>query len=906
MTGTRPPRHADRLLRRMLDASTYEAVAGDLEEDFHRNTTHGTRARLRYWRLAVHSIVVCALFRPRTPPARRGDPIVATFFNDLSYAMRFFRRHPASAAVLVLTLSLGIGGTTAMFSLVEAVLLRPLPYTDEDRVVMVWETEPAEGVDKKVGTPGNFQDWRADTKTMDHLSGIVELLDATLTGSGEPRRLDGRRVSASIFTALGVQPLLGRAFTADDERPGAEAVIVAHHLWRDAFGADPGIIGSRIVLHGEPRTIVGVMPPEFKLPRGPDDLWVPLIFNDWERQARGSHWLMAVGRLKPGVTLAQAQADMDVVAARLERDFPQWNAREGLLVEPIRDEMMTGLRRPVLVLMGAVTLVLAIACINAANLLLARASVRHQEVAIRAALGAGRLRLLRQLLTESVALAMIGAVAGAALAWFGTSALRAMVPDTLAQLRDIAVNLRVLAFAAIVATGTGVLFGLAPALHLARRQTGGGIDAERTSTSARITRTGRMLVTVELALAMVLLVGAALFVQSLTRLTSVDPGFRPDSVLTFTIEFPRSRYPDPSRWSSVLDQLMTRLEQEPAVQAAGAISWLPLTTGGGSNALIVEGHPLPGPGEEAYVFYRLITPRYFTAMGIPLFAGRFFDHRDTGESSRVVVINRTMARRYWQDQSPLGKRVSFARAPRPEDWMTVVGVVGDTKQGSLGDPVDIEMFAPATQEANWFPPSHVVVRTAGDPLSIAEAARKHVRALDSFMAIAKVQSLEAVVATSTAATRFRTLLVAFFGSIAVVLSAIGIYGLLSLSVALRRREIGIRTTLGAAPQRISRLILREGLGLTGIGIAIGLAIALLAARPLEGLLYETRATDPWTYAAIAALLFAIALVACYLPARRAAKMIRLRRCGSSHIGLNTSAPIIVAARTLRGAAPASA
>jgi putative ABC transport system permease protein len=809
--------------------------------------------------------------RPRHPTLERGGSLVSTFFTDLSYALRVFRRHPASTAVLVLTLSLGIGGTTAMFSLVEVVLLRPLPYPGEDRIVMVWETEPAEGVGKKAGTPGNFQDWRADTRTIDHLSGLAQL-DATLTGHGEPRRLDGRRVSASIFAALEVPPLLGRAFTADDERPGVEVVIVAHHVWRDMFGADPGIIGARIVLNDTPRTIVGVMPPGFTLPRGPDDVWVPLIFTDWERQARGSHWLMAVGRLKPGVTLAQAQADMDVIAARLERDFPRWNAREGLLVEPIRDEMMAGLRRPVLVLMGAVMLVLAIACINAANLLLAWASVRHQEVAIRAALGAGRLRLVRQLLTESVALAVIAAVTGAALAWFGTNALRTMMPDALVQLRDIAVNVRVLAFAAIAATVTGVLFGLAPALQLARRPTAGGLDAERTSTSARVTRTGRALVTVELALAMVLLVGAALFVQSLTRLTSVDMGFRPDSVLTFTIELPRSRYPDPARWSPFLDQLMTRLEREPSVQAAGAISWLPLTSGGGSNALFVEGQPLPAAGEEAYVFYRLITPRYFTAMGIPLVAGRFFDQRDSGESSRVVVINRTMAHRYWPNQSPLGKRVSFARAPRPEDWMTVVGVAADTKQGSLGDAVDIEMFAPAAQEANWFPPSDVVVRTSGDPLSIAEAARQHVRALDPSMAIDRMQSLEAVVATSAAATRFRTVLVALFGSIAVALSAIGVYGLLSLSVALRRREIGVRTALGAAPQSISRLILGEGIWLTSFGIVLGLAIALVAARSLETLLYDTRATDPWTYAAVAALLFAIAIVACCLPARRAAKM----------------------------------
>jgi predicted permease len=872
MTGAPPPRLADRLLRRVLDASTDEAVAGDLEEDFHRNAPRGlARARLRYWRLALHSIAVCALSRPRREPARQGDAIVTTFFADLSYAMRFFRRHPASGAVLVLTLSIGIGGATAMFSLVEAVLLRPLPYPDEDRIVMVWETEPAEGVDKKAGTPGNFQDWRADTRTIDHLSGLAPFA-ATLTGRGDPRRLDGRRVSASVFAALGVRPALGRPFTGEDERPGADAVIVANHLWLDALGADPGIIGSRILLNDAPRTIVGVMPPEFTLPRGRDDVWVPLVFNDWERRARGSHWLMAVGRLRAGVTLAQAQADMDVIAARLARDFPRWNAREGLRVEPIRDEMMAGLRRPVLVLMAAVTLLLAIACINAANLLLARASVRRQELAIRAALGAGRRRLIRQLLTESVALALAGAVAGAALAWFGTTALRAMLPDSLGQLRDIAVNVRVLAFAALAATVTGVLFGLAPALQLARRRPAGGLEAERTSTPARVARTGRILVTVELALAMVLLVGAALFVQSLARLTRVETGFRPDAALTFTIELPRSRYPDPARWSPFLDRLMTRLEQEPAVQAAGAISWLPLTTGGGSNALFVEGRPLPGPGEESYVLYRLITPRYFTAMGIPLAAGRFFDDRDRVDGSRVVVVNRTMAERYWPGESPLGRRVTFARAPRPDDWMTVVGVVGDTRQASLGEAIDIEMFAPATQDPNWFPPSHVVVRTAGDPLLVAAAARRHVRALDPAMAIDQVQPLEAVVAASAAATRFRTLLVALFGSIAVALAAVGIYGLLALSVELRRREIGIRATLGAAPASLARMVLREGMSLASLGIAIGLAAARFAARPLETLLYDTRAADPWTYAVVAALLFAIALVACCVPARRAAKL----------------------------------
>jgi putative ABC transport system permease protein len=467
---------------------------------------------------------------------------------------------------------------------------------------------------------------------------------------------------------------------------------------------------------------------------------------------------------------------------------------------------------------------------------------------------------------------MIGAVAGVAVAWCGTNALRTLMPDTLAPLRDIAVNTRVLAFAALAAGLTGVLFGVAPALQLARQRATAALDTERTSTSARVTHTGRTLVSVQVALAMVLLVGAALFIQSLTRLTSVDTGFRADSALTFKIELPRSRYPDASRWSPFLDALMTRLEQEPSVQAAGAISWLPLTSEGGSNELFVEGEPSPPPGEGTYVFYRLITPRYFNALGIPLHAGRYFDHRDTGDSPRVVIVNETLARRYWPHESPIGKRVSFFSKPAADQWMAVVGVVGDTKQGSLGAAVDIEMFAPAAQETAWFPPSHVVVRTSGDPLAVAAVARQHVRALDPLIPVQRMQTLEDVVSTSVAAERFRTVLVSLFGSIAVVLAAVGVYGLLSLSVAVRRREIGVRTALGAAPRDISRLILREGLLMTTFGVAGGLAVALFAVRTLETFLYETPPTDPWTYAAIAGLLFVIALIACYLPARRAARL----------------------------------
>jgi predicted permease len=466
--------------------------------------------------------------------------MLTTIVRDLFYAARLLRRQPAFSAVLVATLALGIGGATTIFSAVEAVLLRPLPYADESRVVMIWETEPAEGVDKKVGTPGNFQDWRA-AATIEHLAGVAQY-PATLTGRGDPIGVRGRRVSFSLFAALGVTPIHGRGFIADDEQPGRDVVILAHRFWRQAFGGDAGVIGQTVMLNDSPRTIVGVMPAGFRLPRAEDDVLVPLVFSAWERQARGSHWLMAIGRLKAGVALEEAQADLDVIAARLSAEYPRFNAREGLLVEPIRQEMVGELRRPLSVLMGAVLIVLAIASINAANLLLARAESRRQDVAVRLALGAGRLTLVRQLLVESVAHSMLGAAAGVMLAWIGVRSLAAIVPEDLG-VRDLTVNAPALAFAVAAAMITGVLFGLAPSLQVLRQRFAVAPDDGRTSTSARATRLGRSLVTVEIALALVLLVGAALFMQSLARLMRVDPGFQTSSILTFRVDLPRPGIP---------------------------------------------------------------------------------------------------------------------------------------------------------------------------------------------------------------------------------------------------------------------------------------------------------------------------------------------------------------------------
>jgi predicted permease len=867
----RPPRFAQWLLERWLDPAAHEAVAGDLEEEYHARagvTRHGNGAWF-YWQ-AIRSIVVChaAGHRPRS----QGDSVMTTIMRDVSYAARQLAREPGFAAVLLVTISLGIGGATAIFSVVHAVLLRPLPYHDESRIVMVWETEPAAGVAKKVGTPGNFQDWRAQTRTIDHLGALLDF-EATLTGRGEPRRVKSRRVNASVFTALGVQPLIGRPFIADDEDAGNDAVLLAHHTWQELFGADPHIVGQRITLNDQPRTVIGVMGPGFRLPRGSDDLWIPLVFNTFERQARGSHRLLAIGRLKPGVTLPQAQADMDTIATQLAVNFPVFNAREGLLVEPIREEMSGELQRPLTIVMAAVLMVMLIASINVANLLLARAYGRQPEIAVRLALGAPRRRLVRQLLTESTFLSGLGCLGGIALAAAAVGTLRSSLPPAILATGSITLNLPILAFGVTLALIGGLLFGMAPVLLLSS-QTGSEAlnDSPRGSSSARTGRMTRVLVGAEISLAVVLLVVGGLLIRSFTRLVDVDTGFRSDAALTFKIELPRSRYPGPTRWGPALDDLMARLEALPGVRAAGAISWLPLTTSGGSNALFVEGRPLPGPGEQTYVVYRVVTPDYFRTLGIPLREGRVLDISDGANAPRGVVINETMARKYWPGASPLGRRVSFARKPREEDWMTVVGVVGDTKQFALNEPVDIEMFAAHSQEANWFPPSHVVVRTSGDPLALVSAVRAVVRGVDPLMPVSDIKTLETVVSDSVAPARFGAVLIAAFASVSLVLAAIGVYGLLSFTVASRTREIGVRTALGADKGTITKMIVRDGIGVAAVGLAIGLAAALSAGRLLRSFLFETAPTDMVTLTSITAILSLVVLAACYVPARRAARI----------------------------------
>jgi putative ABC transport system permease protein len=578
--------------------------------------------------------------------------------------------------------------------------------------------------------------------------------------------------------------------------------------------------------------------------------------------------VLAIGRLKPDVSLARAQADSDGIARYLAENFPI-NAREGLLVEPIREEMSGALRRPLIALMAAVLVVMMIASINVANLLLARAWGRQQEMAVRVAMGARRGRLVRQLLTEAAVLSVAGSVGGALLAWSAVTLLRAVLPAALASDGDIVVNVPILIFAVGLALVSGLLFGTAPVAMLSRGSTVLN-DASRGSTSGRFGRARAVLVAAEIALAVVMLAAGGLLMRSFARLTQVDPGFGSESILTFKLELPRSRYANPARWAPMLDQLIARLEALPSVTSAGAISWLPLTTTGGSNAVFVEGQALPGPGEETFVVYRLVTPSYFRTLSIPLRAGRVFSQADGVDTRKVVVINETMAKKYWPGVSPLGKRVSFARQADDADWMTVVGVVADTKQFALNEPIDIEMFAPHTQEPNWFPPSHVAVRTGREPLALAAAARAVVHEIDPLMPVSDIKTMQAVVGGSVAPARFNTTVIGAFAVVALALAAVGVYGLLSFSVASRTRELGVRTALGADPRDLMRLVVGDGLKVALLGLSIGVPAALGAGRLLESWLFEVTPTDATTYAAIVVLLGLVALMACYPPARRAA------------------------------------
>ena len=796
-------------------------------------------------------------------------------WSDIQYALRSIAKKPLFYAIVIVTLALGIGVNAAIFTVVNAVLLQPLPYPEPDRLMMVWTYNPRQGFDKDVGTYPNFEDWRSASATFERMSAYFGA-NATLTGAGDPTQLRGARVTHEFFETMGVAPGHGRGFAPENGQPGGERVVVlSHGLWTGRFGADPTIVGRQIVLNGLSHEVVGVMPAAFAHPADAE-FWMPLAPVGGLRElftARGSYWLTIVGRLKAGVTQTAAQAEMDAIAGRLERQYPA-NAGIGIRLVPMHQELVGDVRWPLLILLGAVSFVLLIACANVANLLLTRAASRNRELAIRTALGAGRSRLLRQLLTESLVLALLGGIVGVVLAAWSTDVLRSLAPAALPRLANVAIDGYVLAYAAGASLLTSLLFGIIPALHASRRESSVYLkEGGRTGADGAMGRRLRSALAVaELAIALVLLVGAGLLIRSFIALTSEDPGFATTGVLTLRLQLPPAKYQEPARVTAFYEGLIERLGALPGVQGAAAGSSLLLSRLPGSASINIEGRPpLPPDAQNIPVPYDSVTPEYFSTLQIPLRRGRMFTSADGPETQEVVIVNESFVRRFFPGEDPLGRRVTFGSTEGPDArWQTIVGVVADTKRGGFEREPWAEVYFPFRQapESRAF----AFLRTNGDPTMLVSAARAAVWSIDRDQAIGAIRTVPELLAQQEANRRFTTLLLGIFAALALVLAMIGIYGVMAYSTAQRTQEIGIRMALGADRGSVLRMILAGGLRIAAAGLAIGVLGALALTQVLSGLLFGVTARDPLTFVVVPAALLVVSLAACWIPARRAMRV----------------------------------
>jgi putative ABC transport system permease protein len=799
--------------------------------------------------------------------------VLADFWNDLRYAIRLQRKNPGFTIVAVIALALGIGANTAIFSVVNTVLLRPLPYKDPERLVMVWEEATKAGYPQDTPTAANFVDWRTQNQTFEGMAAIAD--DSfNLTGTGDPERLEGQRVSTDLFPLFGVEPQIGRVFAAAEDQPGNERVVLlSYGLWQRRFGGDAGIVGKTLQLNGAGYTVVGVMPARFQFPTPDDEVWVPIAFTQEDAANRNRHYLRVVGRLKPGVSLAQAQADMSTIATRLQQQYPETNTDLGAVITPLHEHLVGDIRPALLILLGAVGLVLLIACANVANLLLARAAVRQKEIAVRVALGARRSRLIRQFLTESVSLSLLGGFVGLVISYVGLIVLKAFIPENISQARAISIDYKVLGFTLLVSVATGLIFGLAPALQSIRFNQAetlkeGGRDAATGGSGKRLRS---LLVMAEVAISLVLLIGAGLLINSFLRLRNVDPGFRAENLLTMKIVLPEPKYEKKVQRSAFYTDVIQRVQSLPGVRSAAVTTNLPLYRQGNSISIGIEGRPAPPPGQEDIIVTRIISPGYFDTMSIPLLKGRPLTDQDTDDSPNVVVISEGMARRYWPGEEAIGKRIAVGRVKSQEDWIQIVGVVKDVRQFELTADPKPQMYL-THRQYGFFDAQDLVVKTDVDSASMASAVRKTVWEIDKDQPVSNIRAMETILADSIARQRFSMLLLAIFAAVALVLAAVGIYGVMSYSVAQRTHEIGIRMALGAQTSAVLKLAVGYGLKLVIAGIAIGLVAAFALTRVMATLLFGVTATDPTTFTLISLLLVAVAAIASYIPARRATRV----------------------------------
>ena len=812
-------------------------------------------------------------------PVRMGTQnksnMIGNLGQDLRYGLRMLAKNPAFTAVAVLALALGIGANTAIFSVVNALLLRPLPYKNPDQLVMVWENLSHLGFPKNTPSPANFLDWRRQATVFEGMAAFA-IRSYNLTGVGEPERLDGRRVSANLFDLLGVKPIIGRTFVPEEDRPGTNVVLLSENLWKRRFGGDPGVIGRALTLNNESYTVIGVLPASVRLHASGnwrDQVWVPLAFPAEEAAGRGDHFLKVIARLKLGVTLAQARSEMETIAARLAQEYPKYNMRAGAVVNPLQEEMVGDMKPALLILLGAVAFVLLIACANVANLLLARAAARQKEIALRLALGADRARLTKQLLVESVLLSLLGGVAGVALTYGALQLLTRSIPPNVAQADAIAIDAKVLIFTLLISVVTGLIFGLVPASQASHldlndtlkeggRDSGAGVRGKRLRSS---------LVIAEVAVSFILLIGAGLLINSFMHLRSLDPGFRADHLLALNVELPEIKYPDTARRVAFFDDVLRRVRALPGVQSVAAAGNLPFTYNGDSTSIAVEGIPDPPPDQWLDVIWRTIGPGYFRTMGIPIVRGREFNEGDTLEKTLGVVVSEQTAQHYWPNDDPIGKRLKVGSTASDAPWRTVIGVAKDVRQNDFIAEPKMQMYF-SYKQVKTLVANALVVRTAVDPLSLATSVRNAIWAVDKDQPVSNIDSMENIVAGAVARQRFSMLLLAIFAGLALALAAVGIYGVMSYSVAQQTREIGIRMALGAKRSDVLKMTVKEGLKLVAVGLVVGLVAAFLLTRVMASLLFGISATDPITFISISLALLAVALLASYIPALRATRV----------------------------------
>ncbi len=787
--------------------------------------------------------------------------------KDLKFAIRSSLKRPGFTVIALVALALGIGANTAIFSLVNAVVLRPLPFPESDRLVWVFGNV-RNGTSRASVAPLDFVDYRNQNKTFEQFAASGSItLPATLTGSGEPERLRASSVTGNYFQTFGVAPVLGRGFSLENEKTGNDQVtVLSYALWQRRFAGDPAIVNKTIVLNGKVCEVIGVMGESVSFPQTAD-LWMPMNFDvDPEMKQRYAHFLRPIGRLKPGVSLAQAQADTDLIAAQIEQQFPDSNTGWNLRLVSLREQLVGGSRTTVFILFGAVAFVLLIACANVANLLLVRAAARQREIALRTALGASRLRIMRQMLTESLLLAICGGALGALLAMWGVNVLVKLSEGSIPPTVQVKIDATVLGFTLLVSVVTGVLFGIAPAFRTAKVNL---IDSLKEGSrgegqSALRSRTRSALVIFESAVAVVLLIGAGLLIRSLVALQNVNPGFDANNVLTMRIDLPRQKYNSPEKTGNFFKELETRVGGLPGVEAAGLVTELPLSGQPNDIPFIVEGRPPVTPDQQFGADFRRVNQNYFSAMRIPLLRGRNFTDQEVAQGDKVVIVSQQLVDAVFPNEEALGKRlVTFANEP-----YEIVGIVGDLLHRSLQRQPFPAMYFPTRKTGG----TNLVVRTAGDPLSLVSAVRNEVRAIDPDQPIAAVRPMTAWVDSSVAEPRYRTTLFGIFAALAMILAATGIYGVMSYSVAQRTHEIGVRMALGAQRAHVLKLVVGQGMLLTLIGVVLGLLAAFALTRVMVSLLFGVTAKDPITFAVVAALLTTVAFVACFVPARRATKV----------------------------------